>query len=150
MLVGYDTRRSLLGLAAAALAALGAAAAARFQAMAGWQLMSQLLTLEAALALVVAAVPWRRSFGQRLAPLVFWAAAVLLVVAVPLIWLGTPVAACGCESYYGPLILGVRHELWAEAGLLGVPIMLMAISLPARRATDDAAPPGPGASNVTS
>ncbi|HYI22735.1 MAG TPA: hypothetical protein VEX62_08885 [Candidatus Limnocylindrales bacterium] len=127
----YDGRRAAIALLAALIAGIGAYSAIARGAMPGSDLAAALLIVEALIALTLALWPgrWVRRRAISAAAAIFG-----LVLMFPFPVLSAIVTGCGCSAEASNLPpLGVPHQIWVLAGLIGTPILLgLAAFIPTR------------------
>ena len=143
----YDLGRSAVALFAVLMAVIGAYSAnARRPIVPFLDTAVLLLGAEALVGLALALWPGRPwSRGRRYLALVVAVVGLVLMVPGPLIAaVVVPGCACMPEPLY-PELLGIGHQYWTIAGLVGFPVLLFFASLPSMSRHVEM-PPAPGAS----
>ncbi len=145
----YDRKRSAVALFAALLAAIGAYSAnARLPIVPFLDTAVLLLGAEALIGLLLATWPgsgqWSRF--RRYVSLTVALVGLVLMVPGPLISaIVVPGCACLPDPLFPPL-LGVEHQYWTIAGLVGFPVLLALASIRPAQSRHERTPPEPGAS----
>lgn len=145
----YDLR-SAVALFAALLAGIGAYSAnARLPIVPSADTAVLLLGAETLIGLALAVWPggqWSRR--RRYLSLAVAVSGLVLMVPGPLISaILVPGCACMPQPFYPPL-LGIGHQYWTIAGLLGFPVLLGLASIHPVQVRHVEMPPAPGASNA--
>lgn len=145
----YDLGRSAVALFAALLAAIGAYSAnARLPIVPFADTAVLLLGAEAIVGLALAVWPggqwWRR---RRYVSLAVAVSCLVLMVPGPLISaIVVPGCVCPAQPIY-PALLGIGHQYWMIAGLVGFPVLLGLASFSTGSRPDEM-PPEPEASTA--
>jgi hypothetical protein len=113
---------------AAALAAMGAIAAAADDGMAGGPTAAQVFVAEAIIGAVFAALPSNRPWSDRRRTLAGVSALVTSFLALPLAFLTMARAACGCgdpaTGYMLPTFFGLVAHDWVIIAAIAFPVLM--------------------------